>query len=175
MSVLVIALVTSGCWTHRAHVPSPVTSAGPDSLPVTTWSFLWRSNEARPSPECVSEALQEVTVRQKWGFSLIRAVTLGLVAPATFDRRCAAPLIDPPDGGRTRSHGATHISIAWGVYLPLAPAVQCDARPMERVALRPNPLFDIISAVTAGAVAPARVHAYCATIPDEEPDREERP
>jgi hypothetical protein len=170
--VVAVALAASGCWTHRVGVPSPVANAGPDSLPVTTWAFLWRSNEVRPSPECMSETLQEVTVRANWGYSLIRAATLGLVAPASFDRRCAAPLIDPPAGGRVPSHGATHVSTLWGRFLTLSPAVGCDARPMARLALRPNPFFDILAAATAGAIAPVRVRAYCADIPDDTPATE---
>lgn len=67
------------------------------------------------------------------------------------------------------------MSALWGVLLPRAPAVRCDQRPMERVLLRPNPLFDIIAAATAGAVAPARVRGYCAEVPDGGPDPEPEP
>jgi len=167
--VTLIALNSSACWTHRVRAPSPVTDAGPDSLAVTTWSFFWRSNDARPSPECVTETLKEVEVRGNWGFSLIRAGTLGLVAPASFERRCAAPMIDPPPGGDVESHGATHVATGWGYVAVREPAVHCGNRPIQRVALRPNPLFDLIAAATVGLVAPARVRAYCAEIPDDDP------
>lgn len=166
--IALLSLSSSGCWYHRAEAPTPVRPAGLDSLAYTSWSFLWRSNRTRPSPECVSNALKEVTVRSNLAFSLIRAGTLGLIAPVRFERQCAAPMIDPPPGGQTASHGATHVSIGWGNVMNRDPAVDCDARPVREVAVRPNPLFDILTAATIGLVAPARIRAYCAPAP--EPD-----
>lgn len=158
---LLIPLIASGCWTHRIQTMSPVASAGADSARYTNWAFLWRSNIARPSNECMSKELKDVVVKSNWGFSLIRAGTLGLVAPITFERGCAAPMIDAEEGGKVASHGATHVAVLWDAA-EKDPVVACDKRAMTQLAIKPNPFFDIISAATLGLISPVRRRAYCA-------------
>ena len=165
---LLLVLVMSGCWSHRVQTMSPVTSAGQDSLRYTSWAFFWRSNVTQPSPECVSGGLKDVVVHSNWGFSLVRAATLGAVAPVEFERRCATPIIDPPAADTVTSDGGTHVSLLWDTA-DRDPTVQCGDRPMARVAVKPNPLFDLLSAGTLGLVSPARVRAYCVTGAPAEP------
>ncbi len=160
--IALAAFLLAGCWYHRVDVPSPVTNATESS--ETTWSFLWRSKQLEPDPTCVN-GLKEVVVRSNWVFSLLKVATLGLVAPARVERHCArATIIDeapPPDtAANGPPGGATYWSLVWGTY-QREPRPPCNDRPIAKVILKINPVFDLLSVVSLGAASPARIRWEC--------------
>jgi hypothetical protein len=168
-------LLLAGCWYHRVDVPSPVTVAAESS--ETAWTFLWRSRAIEPGAECVTGSLKEVVVRSNWGFSLLRVATLGLVAPVRLERHCARPIIHDvatlPDTGASAPPGrATYWSIGWGSYQG-EPGPDCNGRPIAKVVLKANPVFDFLSLVTLGAASPTRVGWECVARTPVTPDAPE--
>jgi len=161
-----MTFLLSGCWYHRVDVPSPVTYATKST--ETTWAFFWRSEEIKPDAVCVN-GLKEVTVRSNWGFSILRVVTLGLVAPARVERHCARAIIrdefSPPDtAANGPPGGATFWSVVWGSY-QREPTPPCNDRPIARVILKINPAFDLLSVVSLGGASPARIRWECVKRP----------
>lgn len=162
---LLIALLTlTGCWYHRVEVPSSVTYASEERF--TLWATGWRAAKIDAGDECPSQTIKQVTVRGNWGYSLIRLATLGLVAPTRVERHCARARIDdantPPDTGAiTGPDGATYWSIGLGKLMQYEPTPQCRGRGLDTVAVRPNPLFDLMSVGTVGLVSPLRIGWKC--------------
>jgi hypothetical protein len=56
--------------------------------------------------------------------------------------------------------GATFISVIYGT-LQRETTPRCNDRGIQGVYLRPNPFFDMVSAVTVGLVSPTRVGWSC--------------
>jgi hypothetical protein len=88
-----LGLCLCGCYHYRL---SPV---GPNGvrLPLATepedetvWSFFWGISQPEVRPHtCQGNGLAEVTATTNLGFSLLTVVTLGIVAPAQLQWRCA--------------------------------------------------------------------------------------
>ena len=89
--VLSLLLFATGCYHYRAWMPDV---AAPATLPEsrTLWTLAWGLVQPDVRPDnCAAKALAETTVSTNLGFSLLSVATLGFVAPATVEWRCAKP------------------------------------------------------------------------------------
>lgn len=88
---MAVLLEATGCYHYRTWFPD---QSAPATLPqtATTWSFLWGlvQQDVRPD-NCAAGSAQEVTITTNLGFEFLTIVTLGTVAPATVEWRCAKP------------------------------------------------------------------------------------
>jgi hypothetical protein len=88
-----LLLMAAGCFHYRL---GPVSPSGEPLQPatepesVTVWAFAWGLVEPTVSPQrCQGNGVAEVTSSSNLGFALLTVVTLGIVAPAHIEWRCA--------------------------------------------------------------------------------------
>ena len=97
LAPLLCALAATGCYHYRAAPPDLPSSTEPESR--TVWSFAWGliQQNVQP-PACQGVGLSEVTVSSNFGYTLLTVVTLGFVAPARVEWRCAKDRPCPGNG-----------------------------------------------------------------------------
>lgn len=95
-----LLLLGSGCFHYRL---APVTTAGEPLPPATepqsetVWSLFWGFDQPQVNPaNCQGNGVAEVTTTTNLGYTLLTVVTLGIVAPAEVEWRCAT---DAPAAG----------------------------------------------------------------------------
>jgi hypothetical protein len=94
-SLAVGVAILSGCWYHRLEAPSPVAKAT-EYEGAVAWSFFWGALQKDPLPDnCNGQALAEVKETSNLGFTLLAAITLGLVAPERVEWKCAKAMPGP--------------------------------------------------------------------------------
>jgi hypothetical protein len=87
--MLSLALLSVGCFHYRTEFPAGAPATLSES--ATSWSFLWGLVQSDVHPVCAANAAQEVTVTSNLAFATLTFITLGLVAPAQVEWRCAKP------------------------------------------------------------------------------------
>ncbi len=92
-TVAACALQLSGCFHYRL---TPVTPDGEPLPPATepesatVWAFAWGLAQPTVSPaNCQGNGASEVTTTTNLGYALLTVITLGIVAPAEVEWRCA--------------------------------------------------------------------------------------
>ena len=101
LTLIVSIGLLSGCYEYRqtAQGVTPATNAH-----RTQWSLAWGLAKNGPLPaDCQGAALQQVTVRDNLGFTLITVATLGLVNPKRVEWSCAPP--QPSEGSLGAANG----------------------------------------------------------------------
>ena len=90
---LTMALLGTGCFHYRLAVVSPdgqILPPATESETATLWSFAWGLVQPTVRPgRCQGNGAAEVITTTNFGFALLTVVTLGLVAPAQVEWRCA--------------------------------------------------------------------------------------
>lgn len=88
-----LLLCGSGCFHYRL---TPVSADGEPLPPATepqsetVWSFAWGLAQPTLNPaNCQGNGASEVTTTTNLGYALLTVVTLGIVAPAEVEWRCA--------------------------------------------------------------------------------------
>lgn len=91
--LLSLLLSASGCFHYRL---TPVTPDGEPLPPATepesatVWSFAWGLAQPTVAPaNCEGNGAAEVTTTTNLGYALLTVITLGIVAPAEVEWRCA--------------------------------------------------------------------------------------
>lgn len=100
LSALPVAasLLLSGCAYHRLIVPNP--NPGSSWKAASSNALGFGAAQRRIVADCPSNLLDEVRVRQSLGESLVTVLTLGLLAPARVEYRCAkSPTEEGSTGG----------------------------------------------------------------------------
>lgn len=89
LSILPVAasLLLCGCAVHRVAVADPNPGGPWQSVHSTALAF--GAVTRRTIVNCPTNLLDEVRVRQSFGEALATVLTLGLVAPARIEYRCA--------------------------------------------------------------------------------------
>jgi len=85
---LALALVASGCATHRLVVAEPNPTDDQPAV-VTSSAIGWGAAQRRTVAECDTNLLDEVRVHQNFGEALATVLTLGLWTPVRIEYRCA--------------------------------------------------------------------------------------
>ncbi|MFN0181167.1 MAG: hypothetical protein ACKVZ0_20365 [Gemmatimonadales bacterium] len=96
-TVVLAAVLSLGCYEYRANAVN-VTPATEGTKPGgdVVVSVAWGLAKQEPKIDCNNQPLDEVTVRDNFGFTLITILTLGFVSPKKIEWRCAPPR--PTDG-----------------------------------------------------------------------------
>jgi Bor protein len=95
-----LLLSLDGCFHYRLAPVSPDGEALPPATEPqseTVWSFAWGLAQPTVQPaNCMGNGAAEVTTTTNLGFALLTVITIGLVAPAEVEWRCAR---DAPAAG----------------------------------------------------------------------------
>ncbi len=91
--LLALLLGASGCaYYHlRSPEPTPATEYRGETLHAFFWGAI---EEERIADNCVSNAIDEVRVRNNYGYALITVLTLGIWMPLDIEWRCAKRPLD---------------------------------------------------------------------------------
>jgi len=105
LAVLLCLAIGAACYHYRAQVPEAAGAPATEYVGDVVWSFVWGLVQENPRIDnCQGQALAEVRVTSNFGFALMTVATLGLVAPARVEWRCAKA---QPTGGEIRLPGDT--------------------------------------------------------------------
>ena len=92
MRALVLGLLLAlaeGCYHYRVAMTREATPAT-EPQSVTSWAFFWGLLQTNVDPtNCRSNALHEITVTTNLGYAALTVISLGIVAPAEVEWRCA--------------------------------------------------------------------------------------
>jgi hypothetical protein len=93
IALFALLLCCAGCFHYRL---TPVTPDGEPLPPATepqsatVWAFAWGLAQPTVSPaNCQGNGAAEVTTTTNLGYALLTVITLGIVAPAEVEWRCA--------------------------------------------------------------------------------------
>ncbi len=95
-ALLVCLALAPACYHYRAQVPDVAGAPSTEYAGEVVWSLVWGLVQQNPQIDnCHGQALAEVRVTTNFGFTLLTVATLGLVAPAKVEWRCAKPTVVP--------------------------------------------------------------------------------
>lgn len=87
-----LGLLATGCYHYRTEAPGVAGIPGTDYEGEMVWSLAWGLVQENPEPpRCNNQPLSEVRVTSNFGFSLLTILSLGFVAPARVEWKCAKP------------------------------------------------------------------------------------
>jgi len=91
--IVAVAIGLAGCANYHLRSPEPNPATGYKH--ATLHAFLWGAiEETEVADTCESDAIDEVRVRNNYGYALITVVTLGIWMPMDVAWKCRKRPLD---------------------------------------------------------------------------------